>query len=52
LIDQGGAIVFGTPGLSITGTSRFVSNKDAVKMALSLIPVSQISFREIAGSDP
>ncbi len=48
----GGEIVFGTPGLSISGSSRFLSNQDAVKMAIGLIPASQISFREIAGSDP
>jgi hypothetical protein len=52
LMEQGGKIVFGTPGLSIAGTSRFLSNRNAVKMALGLIPVSQISFREIAGFDP
>ncbi len=52
LIDQGGEIVFGTPGISIGGASRFVENRDAVKMAIGLLPASQISFREIAGSDP
>jgi hypothetical protein len=44
--------VFGIPNISISGDSRFLSNRDAVKMALGLIPVAQISFREIAGSDP
>jgi len=52
LVESGGKIVFGTPGLSISGNSRFSSNRDAVRMAISLIPASQISFREIAGSDP
>jgi hypothetical protein len=44
--------VFGVPNISVSGNSRFLSNRDAVKMALGLVPVSQISFREIAGSDP
>ena len=52
LMDQGEEIVFGTPGISIGGASRFVENRDAVKMAIGLLPASQISFREIAGSDP
>ena len=52
LMEQSGAIIFGAPGISISGNSRFLSNRDAVKAAIALIPVSQISFREIAGSDP
>jgi hypothetical protein len=52
LINSGTETAFGIPSISVSGNSRFVSNRDAIKMALSLIPVSQISFREIAGSDP
>ncbi len=52
LASIGEEIVFGTASLSISGTSRFSSNRDAVKMAIGLIPASQISFREIAGLDP
>ncbi len=52
LADAGGAIVFGAPSLSISNSSRFASNIDVVKMAIALIPAEQISFREIAGSDP
>jgi hypothetical protein len=52
LTNSGGEISFGTPGISIGGDSRITANRDAVKMAVGLIPASQISFREIAGSDP
>jgi hypothetical protein len=52
LTEQSGGITFVTPGISVSGYSRFLSNRDAVKAAIALIPVSQISFREIAGSDP
>ena len=52
LEEQNGNAVFGSPAISIGGASRISANRDAVRMALSLIPVSQISFREIAGSDP
>ncbi len=52
LSENGGNIGFGISSLSINGNSRIVANNDAVKMALGLIPPSQISFREIAGSDP
>lgn len=52
LREQGGEIIFGEPGISISGSSCFVSNRNAVKAAIALIPVSQRSFREIAGSDP
>ena len=50
--NAGGEIAFGTPAISIGGDSRISSNREAVRMAISLIPPSQISFREIAGSDP
>jgi hypothetical protein len=52
LVQGGAGTAFGIPSISIRGNSRFLSNRDAVKMALGLVPVSQISFREIAGSDP
>jgi hypothetical protein len=52
LANAGSEIAFGSSGISIGGNSRIVSNKENVRMAISLIPVSQISFREIAGSDP
>jgi hypothetical protein len=52
LINQGGTVTFGIPGISFAGNSRLLADKNAVKMALGLVPVSQISFREIAGSDP
>ena len=52
LPNTGEEISFGVPGLSIGGNARITANRDAVKMAIGLIPASQISFREIAGSDP
>jgi hypothetical protein len=52
LANAGGKISFGTPSISISGNSRFFSNRKAVQMAIGLIPASQIGFREIAGSDP
>jgi hypothetical protein len=52
LQNAGGNITFGTPSISIGGNSRFASNRNAVQMAIGLIPASQISFREIAGTDP
>jgi hypothetical protein len=38
--------------LSIGGDAKIFADKKAVQMALELLPASQISFREIAGSDP
>jgi hypothetical protein len=52
LVEQNGNPVFGVPSISLSGTTRISANRDALKTALGLIPVSQISFREIAGSDP
>jgi hypothetical protein len=52
LTGTGEEIGFGIPGLSITGDTRIVADRTAVRMAVSLIPPSQISFREIAGQDP
>ena len=52
LTGEGESLAFGSPSITIRGSSRFVSNRDAVKTATALIPVSRTSFREIAGSDP
>ena len=52
LINSGGKIAFGPSCLSVGANSRIVSNKENMRMAIGLIPVAQISFREIAGSDP
>jgi hypothetical protein len=49
---SGGDIKFGTTVFSIGGANRIVARKEAVRMALRLIPASQIGFREIAGADP
>ena len=52
LVDSGGKITFGAPDIDIGGFTRITADKDMVRMALRLFPVEQISFREIAGSDP
>jgi hypothetical protein len=52
LQNVGGNIAFGTPTVTIGGNSRLSSNRKAVQMAIGLIPASQISFREITGTDP
>jgi hypothetical protein len=52
LSENGGVIGFSQPTISVTGNSRFTADRNAVKSAVNLIPVSQISFREIAGTDP
>lgn len=52
LTGAGSETAFGSPGISIGGNSRIISDGANVRMAVSLIPVSQISFREVAGSDP
>jgi hypothetical protein len=52
LTETGEEVSFGAPGISIIGNSRISSNKNAVQMAVGLIPPSQIGFREIAGTDP
>jgi hypothetical protein len=51
LCNSGGEVGFAPLAVSIS-SGRIIGNPDAVRMALSLIPVSQVSFREIAGSDP
>jgi hypothetical protein len=50
--NHNGDLVFGTPNLSISGRTRIWSQRDAVKMAIGLLPAAQISFREITNSDP
>ena len=52
LMNSGTGAGFGVPLIAVGGNSRIISNREAVRMALGLIPVSQVSFREIAGSDP
>jgi hypothetical protein len=43
---------WGIPHISIGGYSRIYSDRETVRMATSLIPDKQISFREIVGVDP
>jgi hypothetical protein len=45
-------ISWGIPVISISGSSRIISDRETVRMATSLIPARQISFREITGEDP
>lgn len=52
LVNSGGVITFGVPLINIGGDTRITADKASVRMALRLLPVEQISFREIAGSDP
>ena len=52
LVDSGAGVTFGIPDIEIGGATRIAADKDFVRMALRLFPVEQISFREIAGSDP
>jgi hypothetical protein len=52
LIDWDEWIEFGSPVFSIRGNSRIMADRDALEMAISLIPRLRTSFREIAGRDP
>jgi hypothetical protein len=52
LTDTNGVIAFGISDISVSGNTRLIANKNAVRMAVGLIPASQIGFREIAGTDP
>jgi len=52
LVGSGGNVTFGTPEINIGGFTRITADKEQVRMALRLFPAEQISFREIAGSDP
>jgi hypothetical protein len=52
LVDSGGDITFGAPDIEIGGYTQITADRDLVRMALRLFPVEQISFREIASSDP
>ncbi len=52
LAPVGEEVSFGVPGFSIGESARVTANREAVRMAIGLIPASQTSFREIAGSDP
>jgi hypothetical protein len=49
----GGVTTFGTPAFSMSGSSYLRADANALSMAVGLIPVSQISFREVTSSmDP
>jgi hypothetical protein len=53
VMDAGGVISFGVPSFSISDSSYIRANANALSMAVGLIPVSQISFREVTSSmDP
>ena len=52
LLYSGGEAAFGAAQIDIGGFTRITADKELVRMALRLFPVEQISFREIAGSDP
>jgi hypothetical protein len=53
VVHAGGISGFGIPSFSISGSSYVRANAQAVGMAIGLIPVSQISFREVTNSmDP
>jgi len=53
VLEAGGAISFGTPSFFMSGSSHIRANANALSMAVGLIPVSQISFREVTSSmDP
>jgi hypothetical protein len=50
---SGGVATFGEPAVSIGGNSTIVANVSAVRMALALLPPSQISYREVTSTmDP
>jgi len=50
---QGGVPTFGTPSLSLSGDCNITANDKAVKMAIALLPPSQISYREVTSTmDP
>lgn len=51
IVEQGNAVQFGRPSIILSGSSRISSDRNAVRMALSLLPMAQTSFREIAGYD-
>jgi hypothetical protein len=52
LNNDNGVKKFGSTSFSIGDGTRIIADKKAVRMALELIPPSQIGFREIAGLDP
>jgi hypothetical protein len=52
LNNDNGATKFGSTSFSIGDGTKIVADKKAVRMALELIPPTQIGFREIAGLDP
>ena len=52
LINSGGGAVFGTPEIAIGGLTRIAADQELMRMAMRMFPAEQISFREIAGTDP
>ncbi len=46
-IDQNGDAVFGEPSFTVGGNSDFYYAKDRIRMALDLLPLKLISWREI-----
>jgi len=52
LVNEGGMTGFGVPNLALSGDVRILSNLASIRMAVGLIPPAQISFREIASTDP
>ncbi len=47
-VNDGGVMPsFGIPTISLSGSSRISANSNAIKMAIALLPPSQISFREV-----
>ncbi len=45
-------IRFGVPRLSISGDGKIIAHRDVTRMALDLLPPSQIGYREITNQDP
>ncbi|MBN2338165.1 MAG: hypothetical protein JXP48_06455 [Acidobacteria bacterium] len=45
-------VVFGTPWVAIGGKTRIAAHPAAVRMALSLFPLTRVGFREITTADP
>jgi hypothetical protein len=52
LVHSDEGVSFGTADIAIGGNTLITADRELVRMALRLFPVEQISFREIAGSDP
>jgi hypothetical protein len=48
--NSGGGAAFGEPAFSMGGNSSIVANASAVRMAIGLLPPSQLSYREITST--